>query len=170
MGRTEATYDHGLLAGWLIAGGAVEGAARHLVADRLDITGSRWTVPGAEAVLTLRTVISNGDFPDCWIFHTRKENERLHPSPDQHIYALPTGPGTHSGRAAPEEEGAGRAYGRTSGDRVPGARASAGLRASPSTHRDLTPFVNTGEMAYPWNGVFTGNDEDMSICCEGGSP
>ncbi|MGV9249388.1 hypothetical protein [Streptomyces sp. NPDC003710] len=70
------------------AGGAVEGAARHLVADRLDITGSRWTVPGAEAVLTLRTVISNGDFPDYWIFHARKEHERLHPLPDQHIYAL----------------------------------------------------------------------------------
>ncbi|MDQ0780044.1 hypothetical protein QF026_008510 [Streptomyces aurantiacus] len=81
-------YDHALSAGRPIAGGAVEGAARHLVADRLDITGSRWTVPGAEAVLTLRTVISDGDFPDCWIFHSQQEHERLHPSPDQHIYAL----------------------------------------------------------------------------------
>lgn len=81
-------YDQALAAGWPIASGAVEGAARHLVADRLDITGSRWTVPGAEAVLTLRTVISNGDFPDYWIFHARKEHERLHPLPDQHIYAL----------------------------------------------------------------------------------
>jgi hypothetical protein len=81
-------YDQALAAGWPIASGAVEGAARHLVADRLDITGSRWTVPGAEAVLTLRTVISNGDFPDYWIFHARKEHERLRPLPDQHIYAL----------------------------------------------------------------------------------
>jgi hypothetical protein len=81
-------YDQALAAGWPIASGAVEGAARHLVADRRDITGSRWTVPGAEAVLTLRTVISNGDFPDYWIFHTRKERERLHPTPAQHIYAL----------------------------------------------------------------------------------
>ncbi|RNL73190.1 hypothetical protein [Streptomyces sp. I6] len=81
-------YDQALTAGWPIASGAVEGAARHLVADRLDITGSRWTVPGAEAVLTLRTVISNGDFPDYWTFHTRKEHERLHPLPDQHIHAL----------------------------------------------------------------------------------
>ncbi|GKQ39945.1 hypothetical protein [Streptomyces sp. A012304] len=47
-------YDQALAGGWPIASGAVEGAARHLVADRLDITGSRWTVPGAEAVLTLR--------------------------------------------------------------------------------------------------------------------
>ncbi|WP_409110287.1 hypothetical protein [Streptomyces europaeiscabiei] len=80
-------YDQALAAGWPIASGAVEGAARHLVADRLDITGSRWTVPGAEAVLTLRTVISNVDFPDYWIFHARKEHW-LHPLPDQHIYAL----------------------------------------------------------------------------------
>lgn len=32
----------------------IEGAARHLVADRLAITGSRWSVPGAEALLQLR--------------------------------------------------------------------------------------------------------------------
>lgn len=50
-------YDKALAAGWPIA--IVEGGARHLVADRLDITGSRWTVPGAEAVLTLRALISN---------------------------------------------------------------------------------------------------------------
>ncbi|MFD9512311.1 ISKra4 family transposase [Streptomyces mirabilis] len=81
-------YDQTLAAGWPIASGAVEGAARHLIADRLDITGSRWTVPGAEAVLTLRTVISNGDFPDYWIFHARQEHERLRPLPDQQIYAL----------------------------------------------------------------------------------
>jgi len=80
--------DQALAAGWPIASGAVEGAARHLIADRLDITGSGWTVPGAEAVLTLRTVISNGDFPDYWIFHSQQEHERLHPLPDQHIYAL----------------------------------------------------------------------------------
>ncbi|MZG19626.1 hypothetical protein GTY44_40165 [Streptomyces sp. SID5914] len=81
-------YVQALAAGWPIASRAVEGAARHLVAGRFDITGSRWSVPGAEAVLTLRTVISNGDFPDYWTFHARKEHERLHSLPDQHIYAL----------------------------------------------------------------------------------
>ena len=64
-------------------------AARHLVADRLDITGSRWTVPGAEAVPTLRALISNGDFPQYWTFHTRRERERLHLRPDQHNNELP---------------------------------------------------------------------------------
>jgi hypothetical protein len=81
-------YDKALEAGWPIASGIVEGAARHLVADRLDITGSRWSVPGAEAVLTLRALISNGDFPQYWIFHTRRERERLYPRPDHHNYEL----------------------------------------------------------------------------------
>ena len=81
-------YDQALEAGWPIASGIVEGAARHLVADRLDITGSRWSVPGAEAVLTLRALISNGDFPQYWIFHTQRERERLHSHPDQHHYEL----------------------------------------------------------------------------------
>lgn len=74
--------------GWPIASGIVEGSARHLVADRLDITGSRWSAPGAEAVLTLRALISNGDFPQYWIFHTQRERARLHPHPDQHHYEL----------------------------------------------------------------------------------
>lgn len=82
-------YDQALAAGWPIASGIVEGAARHLVADRLDITGSRWSVPGAEAVLTLRALISNGDFPQYWTFHTHRERERLYPRPDQHTYELP---------------------------------------------------------------------------------
>jgi hypothetical protein len=36
---------------------------RHLVGDRLDITGARWGLAGAEAVLKLRALWSNGDFP-----------------------------------------------------------------------------------------------------------
>ncbi|MFD9636964.1 ISKra4 family transposase, partial [Streptomyces violascens] len=47
-------YDRALAAGWPIASGVIEGAARHLIADRLGITGSRWSVPGAEALLILR--------------------------------------------------------------------------------------------------------------------
>ncbi|MHB9856802.1 hypothetical protein [Streptomyces sp. YIM S03343] len=93
-------YDQALEAGWPIASGAVEGAARHLIADRLDITGSGWTVPGAEAVLTLRAVISNGDFRDYWIFHARKERERLHPLPTSTSTHFKPDAGAHSDRAA----------------------------------------------------------------------
>ncbi|TFV29929.1 hypothetical protein E4K10_46380 [Streptomyces sp. T1317-0309] len=77
-------YDKAPEAGRPIASGIVEGPARRLVADRLDITGSRWTVPGSGAVLTLRALIGKGDFPQCWAFHTHRERERLYPRPDRH--------------------------------------------------------------------------------------
>lgn len=38
-------YDHALTAGWPIATGVIEVACRHLIADRLDITGARWAWP-----------------------------------------------------------------------------------------------------------------------------
>ena len=60
-------YDQALAAGWPIATGVIEGACRHLIGDRLDITGARWGLQGAEAVLTLRAVIANGDYPDVCV-------------------------------------------------------------------------------------------------------
>ncbi|MFJ8827716.1 ISKra4 family transposase [Streptomyces sp. NPDC102467] len=81
-------YDTALAAGWPIATGAVEGACRHLIADRLDITGARWGLDGAETVLQLRALITNGDFEDYWIFHMAREHKRLYPSPDQQNYRL----------------------------------------------------------------------------------
>jgi hypothetical protein len=57
-------YDQALEAGWPIAAGIIEGACRHIIADRLDIGGARWGLDSAEAVLTLRAVISNGDFEE----------------------------------------------------------------------------------------------------------
>lgn len=47
--------------GWPIATGSVEGACRHLIGDRLDITGARWGLAAAEAVLKLRAVHTNDD-------------------------------------------------------------------------------------------------------------
>ncbi|MBT2492933.1 ISKra4 family transposase [Streptomyces sp. ISL-96] len=76
-------YDTALETGWPIATGAVEGACRHLIADRLDITGARWGLHGTEAVLRLRAVVANGDLDSYWHFHTAREHERLYPTPDQ---------------------------------------------------------------------------------------
>ncbi|MDH6119714.1 hypothetical protein ABH930_004475 [Kitasatospora sp. GAS204A] len=64
--------------GWPIATGAVEGACRHLIADRLDITGARWGLPGAEAVLRLRALVSNGDLDTYRPFHATREHQRLY--------------------------------------------------------------------------------------------
>ena len=61
---------------------------RYLIGDRLDITGARWGLEGAEAILTLRAVISNGDFEEYWLFHLAREHQRLHPGTTQGQYTL----------------------------------------------------------------------------------
>jgi hypothetical protein len=81
-------YGQALAEGWPIATGVIEGACRHLIADRLDIGGARWGLDGAEAVLTLRAVISNGDFPEYWRYHLAREHQRLYPGTKQGKYAL----------------------------------------------------------------------------------
>jgi len=45
---------------------------------RMDITGARWGLEGAEAILKLRAVIATGDFDPYWCFHLRREHERIH--------------------------------------------------------------------------------------------
>ena len=81
-------YDTALAAGWPIATGIVEGAARHLIADRLDITGARWSLAGAEAVLKLRALISNGDLETYWRYHVKQEHQRNHIARYQRQYQL----------------------------------------------------------------------------------
>ncbi len=81
-------YDQALQAGWPIATGVIEGACRHLIADRLSLGGARWGLDGAEAVLTLRAVISNGDFEEYWRFHLDCEHQRLYPGVKQGQYTL----------------------------------------------------------------------------------
>ncbi len=73
-------YAAALASGWPIATGVIEGACRHLVKDRMDITGARWGLDGAEAIVTLRTLIANGDFGDYWHFHLLQEKHRNHDS------------------------------------------------------------------------------------------
>ena len=71
-------YDTALGKGWPIATGVIEGAARWLVKDRMDITGARWGLEGAEAILKLRALAASGDFDDYWRYHLRREHERIH--------------------------------------------------------------------------------------------
>src|SRR6266511_2439875 len=73
-------YPTALHKGWPIATGVIEGACRHLVKDRMDITGARWGLPGAEAILKLRALISNGDFERYWTWHLTQEQQRIHNS------------------------------------------------------------------------------------------
>lgn len=71
-------YHTALHQGWPIATGVIEGACRHLVKDRMGITGARWGLPGAEAILTLRALASNGDFDTYWRYHLDQEQRRNH--------------------------------------------------------------------------------------------
>jgi hypothetical protein len=81
-------YDQALNEGWPIATGVIEGACRHLIADRLNRGGARWGLDGAEAILTLRAVIANGGFEEYWRLHLACEHQRLHPGTEQGQYAL----------------------------------------------------------------------------------
>lgn len=71
-------YRHFLARGFPIATGLIEGACRHLIQDRLGITGARWGVAGAEAILKLRALRSSGDWEAYWTFHENRERLRNH--------------------------------------------------------------------------------------------
>jgi hypothetical protein len=66
-------YHEFLAAGLPIATGVIEGACRHLVQDRMGITGARWGLEGAEAILRLRALHISGDFDAYWQFHLQQE-------------------------------------------------------------------------------------------------
>jgi hypothetical protein len=76
--REMLKYDEFLKKGLPIATGVIEGACRHLIKDRMDITGARWLVERAEAILKLRSLHSSGDFDEYFQFHQLKEHERNH--------------------------------------------------------------------------------------------
>lgn len=78
--KTLMRYDQYLRDGLPIATGVIEGACRHLVKDRMDITGARWSLDGAEAVLRLRSLRASGDLDRYWEFHRAREFERNHRS------------------------------------------------------------------------------------------
>jgi hypothetical protein len=44
----------------------------------MDLTGARWGLAGAEAVLKLRTLRANGDFTSYWLFNLGRERRRAH--------------------------------------------------------------------------------------------
>ncbi len=69
-------YDEYIAAGYPIGSGAVESACRHLVKDRMEGSGMRWTVPGAEAVLKTRAMHLNGDWTPFWQFHMKQQRQR----------------------------------------------------------------------------------------------
>ena len=60
--RDYMKYHAYLKAGYPIGSGVVEGACRHAIKDRMELSGMRWEAEGAQAVLSLRTIYINGDW------------------------------------------------------------------------------------------------------------
>jgi len=73
-------YDKYLNAGYPIATGVIEGACRHVIKDRMERAGMRWQVPGAQAMLHLRTISASGDWESFQRFRVQSENQRLYPN------------------------------------------------------------------------------------------
>ena len=71
-------YDDYLAAGWPIATGVIEGACRHLVKDRFELSGMHWRVAGAESLLGLRCVAENQDWERFHCLRREREQTRLY--------------------------------------------------------------------------------------------
>jgi hypothetical protein len=73
-------YPAFLKAGRPVASGLIDGTARWHVKDRMQVTGARWSLDGAEAVLRLRALAGNGDLDDNFTFDREQEQRRNHDS------------------------------------------------------------------------------------------
>jgi hypothetical protein len=71
-------YDAYLRAGYPIGSGVVEGACRHLVRDRMERTGMRWDVTGAQAMLDTRSTYVNQQWDDFIEYRIETEQARLY--------------------------------------------------------------------------------------------
>lgn len=71
-------YAAYLAHGWPIASGVIEGACRHFVKDRMELSGMRWTLAGAEDMLRLRAVAENDDWDDYHQFRKQRRQQRLY--------------------------------------------------------------------------------------------
>lgn len=72
-------YDHYLQAGYPIASGVIEGACRHVIKDRMEQGGMRWTLAGAEAMLNVRSVCASSAWGEFGSWRQAEEAKRIHP-------------------------------------------------------------------------------------------
>ena len=77
-------YDQYLAEGYPIATGVIEGACRHLVKDRMERAGMRWSLEGAQTMLDLRSIHISGQWDEFTAHRIRKETERLYPHLHRH--------------------------------------------------------------------------------------
>lgn len=71
-------YDEYLAAGYPIGTGVAEGACRHFVKDRMELSGMRWEIEGAQAMLSLRAFYLNDQWDDFVEHRIQTEQEELY--------------------------------------------------------------------------------------------
>jgi len=86
--RQYMKYDEYLRQGLPIASGCVEGACKNLIKDRMERSGMRWSLQGAEAMIQLRSLHLSGDLEDYWDFHLEQEHRRLYPQGRWEVVAM----------------------------------------------------------------------------------
>ena len=72
-------YDEYLRQGYPIASGVIEGACRHVIKDRMEQGGMRWTLTGAEAMLNVRSVCASSAWDDFNAWRQAEQGKRVHP-------------------------------------------------------------------------------------------
>jgi len=75
--RNHMRYDTYLAAGYPIGSGVAEGACRHVVKDRMEGSGMRWTLEGAQAMLDLRAIYLNDDWDAFMAYRIQKAQAEL---------------------------------------------------------------------------------------------
>lgn len=71
-------YASYLAKGYPIATGLVEAACRAFVKERMEQSGMRWKITGAQSILKLRAVMKNNDWGQFWKFYIGSEKTRLY--------------------------------------------------------------------------------------------
>jgi len=81
-------YQTYLSNGYPIASGAIEGACRHFVKDRFELSGMRWLQTGAENLLRLRAVAENNDWDAYYAYRREQRQLRLYGQSVPNMQAL----------------------------------------------------------------------------------
>ena len=72
-------YDAYLSSGYPIATGVIEGACRHVIKDRMEQGGMRWTLEGAQAMLNLRAINASDAAEEFGFWRQEEGAKRVHP-------------------------------------------------------------------------------------------
>lgn len=75
-------YHEYLQAGYPIASGVIEGACRHIIKDRMEQGGMRWTLAGARAMLNVRAVCASSEWPAFHSWRQSKTRQTIHKNRD----------------------------------------------------------------------------------------